>query len=178
MNRREQRPRVDREPISSNQRGKADGSGKRWVGRWVNLGKGGQVAGTWTGFSRLFPLVSTQVVDFPHLSTVRLFWEAMNWAATDETRVEHGFETERNGSERSWQGKEAELREITRTDYGLLRQVSRKFAQIRPVNPRCYALLRVRLIFCKSRTHMETEKGGKMDNWHLPVDSPGQFGRF
>ena len=91
MNRREQRPRVDREPISSNQRGKADGSGKRWVGRWVNLGKGGQVAGTWTGFSRLFPLVSTQVVDFPHLRGVRLFWEGMKWVATGKTRIKHGI---------------------------------------------------------------------------------------
>src|SRR6266446_4209113 len=32
-----------------------------------------------------------------------------------------------------------------------VREVSRKFAQIRPVNPRCYALLRVRLIFRQGR---------------------------
>ena len=31
--------------------------------------------------------------------------------------------------------------------YGLLRESSRKFAQIRAVNPQCYALLRVGLIF-------------------------------
>src|SRR5258708_1742330 len=32
-------------------------------------------------------------------------------------------------------------------NYGKFHESSRKFAQIRPVNPRCYALLRVRPIF-------------------------------
>src|SRR5258708_4243559 len=27
----------------------AGGSGKRWVGKWANLGKGGREAGKWTG---------------------------------------------------------------------------------------------------------------------------------
>jgi hypothetical protein len=51
--------------------------GKRWVGKWVRPGKGGRIAGKQTGFShvapaltRLFPDVSTQVVDFPHLAHV------------------------------------------------------------------------------------------------------------
>ena len=55
--------------------------GQRWVGKWANLGKGGRLAGEWTGFShfetpltRLFPLDSTQVVDFPLLSQLRVFW--------------------------------------------------------------------------------------------------------
>ena len=53
----------------------------RRSGMWVSLGKGGKEVGKWTGFShletaltRLFPHVSTQVVDFPHLSAVSLFW--------------------------------------------------------------------------------------------------------
>ena len=105
----------------------AGDAGQRWVGKRVELGKGGQVAGKWTGLAhiatastRLGPDNSTQVVDFPHLSVVRLFWEAMKWVATDETQIEHGFPTDRNGSEWNRQRQEAGLREITRTNYGLL----------------------------------------------------------
>src|SRR5260221_4444261 len=46
------------------------------------VGKGGQEVGKWTGFShfgtaltRLFPHVSMQVVDFPHICNVRAFGE-------------------------------------------------------------------------------------------------------
>src|SRR5882724_9392011 len=56
-------------------------SGQKCVGRWVQLGKGGQEVGKRTGFShietaltRLFPHFSTQVVDFPCMCNVRLFW--------------------------------------------------------------------------------------------------------
>src|SRR5882724_10222817 len=59
-------------------------SGQKCVGRWVQLGKGGWMAGKWTGFSHietalthLFPEVSTQVVDFPRMYDVRLFWERL-----------------------------------------------------------------------------------------------------
>jgi len=48
----------------------------------VEVGKGGCEIGKWrsfshfeTVFSHLFPCFSTQVVDFPHLAHVRLFWE-------------------------------------------------------------------------------------------------------
>src|SRR6266403_2226 len=41
----------------------AGAGGKRWVGKWVDLGKGGRRAGKRTGFSQLFPHTSTQVVD-------------------------------------------------------------------------------------------------------------------
>ena len=51
----------------------AGAGGKRWVGKRVRLGKGGRAAGKWTGFSRVFPDVSMQVVDFPHLGVARLF---------------------------------------------------------------------------------------------------------
>src|SRR6266481_2440335 len=47
----------------------------------VEVGKGGCEIGKWrsfshleTVFSHLFPCFSTQVVDFPHLAHVRLFW--------------------------------------------------------------------------------------------------------
>jgi len=50
------------------------------MGKRVDVGKGGQTNGKWTGFShfetaltRLFQHDSTQVVDFPHLAHVRLF---------------------------------------------------------------------------------------------------------
>ena len=48
----------------------------------VEVGKGGCEIGKWrsfshfeTVFSHLFPCFSTQVVDFPRICTVRLFWE-------------------------------------------------------------------------------------------------------
>jgi len=88
-------------------------------GKWAKVGKGGQNAGKWTGFShfetafsRLFPHVSTQVVDFPHICSVRVFWEAVKWAATDETRIGKRLCTEGNrakGAKRSleqyWKGE-------------------------------------------------------------------------
>jgi len=67
-------------------------------GKWAKVGKGGLEAGKWTGFShfetaftRLFPHVSTQVVDFPRICTVRVCWEAVKWAATDEAPMRHGL---------------------------------------------------------------------------------------
>src|SRR5260370_41631098 len=60
----------------------AGGGGKRWSGMGFEVGKGGQEIGKWcsfshleTAFSHLFPRFSTQVVDFPRICTVRLFWE-------------------------------------------------------------------------------------------------------
>ena len=49
--------------------------GKRWVGRRVYVGKGGQEVAERIGFSRLFPHDSTQVVDFPYICVVRVFGE-------------------------------------------------------------------------------------------------------
>ena len=58
-------------------------SGQWRVARRVCMGKGGKMAGKWTGFSHfetafshLFPHVSTQVVDFPHICNVRTFSDA------------------------------------------------------------------------------------------------------
>ena len=53
----------------------------RTKGKRVEVGKGGQEIGKWTGFSHfetalthLFPHDSTQVVDFPRMYDVRTFW--------------------------------------------------------------------------------------------------------
>jgi len=37
--------------------------------------RAGQMVGKWTGFAHFFPHKSTQVVDFPHLAMVSIFWE-------------------------------------------------------------------------------------------------------
>jgi hypothetical protein len=74
--------------------------GKRWVGEWVQLGKGGWMTGKRTGFSHfetalthLFPHNSTQVVDFPHLRVVRLFWGKPGiWKTKDVNIVKPGTE--------------------------------------------------------------------------------------
>jgi len=59
---------------------KAGAGGKRRGGRRPDPGLTGEQMGKWTGFSRikpaltrLFPHVSTQVVDFPHLNAVSIF---------------------------------------------------------------------------------------------------------
>ena len=61
-----------------------DGKKMEWwsigvMGRLADVGKGGQKAGKWrsfshleTGLTRLFPRFSTQVVDFPLLSRLRV----------------------------------------------------------------------------------------------------------
>jgi len=58
-------PRQDRE---------TGASGQRWFGRSVPVGHGALELGNWTGFSRHFPDDSMQVVAFPHLRTLSVFW--------------------------------------------------------------------------------------------------------
>jgi hypothetical protein len=67
----------EREPVAT---------GKRRVGERAYMGKDGRKVEKWTGFShfetvliRLFPDVSTQVVDFPRICNVRLFGEGMEF---------------------------------------------------------------------------------------------------
>jgi len=59
----------------------------------VKLGKGGREIGKWRSFShietaltRLFPRFSTQVVDFPHICTVRLFSEGFKNGFSEPNR--------------------------------------------------------------------------------------------
>ena len=49
---------------------KVGGGGKRRGGRRPDPGLTGEQMGKWTGFSRVFPDDSMQVVDFPHLMKV------------------------------------------------------------------------------------------------------------
>src|SRR5882757_8246237 len=121
IERREHRGRVNREPhepretISARQRAevgavrrpclvKAGRGGKRWSGRWAISTLSGQKAGKWcsfshleTAFSHLFPPFSTQVVDFPHICTVRLFWGSPEMLATDETQTKSEPKAEMRG---------------------------------------------------------------------------------
>jgi len=53
---------------------KAGTNGQNWAEKRVDLGKGGKMKGKWTGFSHLCPDDSMQVVDFPLLSRLRVFW--------------------------------------------------------------------------------------------------------
>ena len=104
----EQRAKRSLEPISGVERElprrglEVGRGGKRRVGRRASHTIGGQGVGKWTGFShietaliRLFPHKSTQVVDFPHLAHVRLFWE--------EGFHRRGAETQRRRGKRRWE---------------------------------------------------------------------------
>ena len=72
-------------------------AGRGWqrrVGMWVQPGGSGQEVGKWRSFSHfetalahLFPPFSTQVVDFPRIEHVRLFWEG------HEIGFSHGWTT-------------------------------------------------------------------------------------
>jgi len=137
--------------------------GKRWVKRWVNLRKGGQEAGKWCSFSHfenalthLFPHKSMQVVDFPRICTVRHFWGSPEMLATEGTPINTDLGQTWTRKEWDKQRLERERCEITWEKLRIVagksakfRESARKFAQIRPVNPRLFGLLRVRLIFLK-----------------------------
>ena len=122
----------------------AFGSGKRWVGKRVDLGKCGPVVGKWCSFSHfrtalphLFPHKSTQVVDFPHLAKVS----------------QAGFGTIiGNGVVEFWSIGGAEWERwlqggLVTGCYAFFHEVSRFYAQIMAVITRFCALLRVRLLF-------------------------------
>jgi len=81
--------------------------GKRWDGNRGEVGKGGQVAGKRTGFSRietvltrLFPHNSTQVVDFPRMYAVRVFLmvkeEPLRHGGTEASRKQRSSMDTRN----------------------------------------------------------------------------------
>jgi hypothetical protein len=114
--------------------------------RWVKLGKGGQEVGKPTGFSHfetalthLFPDKSTQVVDFPRMYEVRVFWSGVKFSFQSQA----GLGTKAG----TFRKKLCEKLRIVTRKFAKFHESPRKFAQIRPVNPRCYALLRVRPIF-------------------------------
>jgi len=130
---------------------KAGGDGQRWAGRRVNLGKGGQVLGKRTGFAhvepaltRLRPGKSTQVVDFPHLSVVKLF--SGRWERTTEARRHRGDRDARN---------------VTGC-YALFREVSRKSTKVRTDQARKSSMLR---IFTGGTNFSTTDGTWTKDRW-------------
>ena len=104
-------------------------TGKRWVGLGAKAGKGGKEVAKGAGFSHLFRAFPGISHLFPH----RFCYQV-------------GLGTQ------FWKGRAIRdgLLRIVADSYALLRDVSRKFAQIRPVIPRCYALLRVRPFFSET----------------------------
>jgi len=133
--------------------------GKRRYGNGAFTGLRDQEIGKWssfshleTGLTRLFPQYSTQVVDFPHLGYVGLFWEVMNLVlATNGTRMQEGRidkESRTGGKQERRSGTRLRICAKQVTDFSAkLREVSRRFAQIRAVIPRLFAFLRVGPIF-------------------------------
>jgi len=71
-------------------------AGQRWVGKRAHPGKGGKAVGKRTGFSHLFPDYSTQVVDFPHLSSVRAFLKDKKKRNQDRGMIARGIGPRRN----------------------------------------------------------------------------------
>jgi hypothetical protein len=84
---------------------RAGGGGQGRAGKWVILSKGGKMVGKRTGlahiapaFSHLGPDESLQVVDFPHLTHVRLFWEALESGQANGTDTEDARNKARRGT--------------------------------------------------------------------------------
>ena len=121
-------------------------SGQKCVGKWVQLGKGGKKVGNRTGFSHLFPDVSTQVVDFPLLSRLRVFcgmrvergggqWTVDNW----QWIANRGNESNRTN------GTNLARTMIAKSPrkFGLFHDVTRKSAKVRTDQGRKSAIVRI-----------------------------------
>jgi hypothetical protein len=137
------------------------GGGKRRVGKWANPGLIGPEVGKWTGsarlkrnFARLGPDDSTQVVDFPHLTHVRLFWGGMKREATDETRISTDLGKTLNRRERRKRSqakpgtnreklseglRSVKISQNISDFYAIFREISRFYAQIMAVFTRFLA---------------------------------------
>ena len=95
-------------------------TGQWMAGKRMQVGKGGRGLGKWTGFSRfettltrLFPQNSTQVVDFPHKATVRLFWERGFYRRGAETQSQDE-ERDRMDNDYRHNGRNGRARPIRR----------------------------------------------------------------
>src|SRR6266478_4270582 len=98
------KPRTETEAVAAGD--EAGGDGQKagsfrtgTMGKRVEVGKGGQEIGKWRSFShfetaltRLFPHVSTQVVDFPHLAMVRVFRRVRITAEAQRRRGKRSLE--------------------------------------------------------------------------------------
>jgi hypothetical protein len=139
--------------------------------RRADLGLSGQDVGKWaafahmeTGLTRLGPDKSTQVVDFPRIAYVRLFWGgAENRRISDRGMTKRSLEPiwgrENHGDtvlrvkwrlevlpDGQWGGVRNYAEKIT-AYYAFFRGFPRFYAQIRAVFTRFYAFLRVRPFF-------------------------------
>jgi hypothetical protein len=145
--------------------GRSNGVVEYWNdGRVPCAGRGGWVVRKWTGFSHLetafshlFPHNSTQVVDFPHLAMVSIFCEGENSPQRYSVEAMGSPPGRVPCSTRIYAEQSADC-------YGLLRESPRKFAQIRPVNPRLFGFLQGRIFFSHGWTLMNTD-GNKMEYW-------------
>ncbi len=132
-------------------------SGQKCVGRRVQLGKGGRGVGKRTGFShietaltRLFPRVSTQVVDFPCMCDVRLFCERLKTAESRQWNDWQGNNQAGLGTKMGMGGKwsvgvlesRGAMRKVTHC-FAKIHEVSRKCAKVRTDQGRGYAMLRI-----------------------------------
>src|SRR5260221_8740825 len=137
----------------------AAATGQWMAGKRMQVGKGGRGLGKWTGFSRfeitltrLFPQNSTQVVDFPLLSRLSVSWLRVErgggqWTVDNwQWIANRGNESNRTNGTNLARSTCKALR-IVAGKSAKFHESARKFAQIRPVVTRCYALLRVGAIF-------------------------------
>jgi len=101
--------------------------GKRRVGRRVYVGKGGRHVVGGTVFSHLFPPDSTQVVDFPHLSAVRVFWISVKFDFQSQAEFGTCMGKWSAGVLEYWRGA---MRNVTGC-CAKVREVSRKSTKVR-----------------------------------------------
>jgi len=122
----------------------AGAGGKRWGGKWVDLGKGGRVAGKRTGFPHLGPDNSTQVVDFPRICSVSIFSGGVkNSRISGRGMIGRGMEMEgQAGLGTSMGNGVLECRGEAKVTgcYALFRESSRSFTKVRTDQARNYAI--------------------------------------
>ncbi len=85
------KPRTETEAVAAGRQAGEDV--KNRAEKRAEVGKGGQEMGKWRSFSHfetalthLFPHYSTQVVDFPRMTVVSIFWEGTNNRRGAETQ--------------------------------------------------------------------------------------------
>jgi hypothetical protein len=123
--------------------------------------KGGRLAGKWTGFSRfetalthLFPQLSTQVVDFPRMYEVRVFWSSDFTAESQRRRAKRGKELTANHMKLASQARHemgapgelfagAKRGQESARKFGLFHEVTRSFTKVRTDQARNSAIVRI-----------------------------------
>ena len=142
------------------------GSERRWEkvgGKWVDLGKGGRVAGKRTGFPHLGPDNSTQVVDFPRICSVSIFLGGVkNSRISGRGMIGRGMEMEGQAEVGTHMGNGVlECRGEAKVTgcYALFRESSRSFTKVRTEQARKSAMLRI----VTGKTNFLSRKPGKRE---------------